>query len=118
MAKVTGEKGRALLGFGSKMALSSRRKSTGTKRTASGAKKPKSSASSASSRSHFVVCLSNRGFAASLERRKIYRALSDAPAQRLGLLRVIDESGGSYLYPAKRFGRLTVSPALARALAR
>jgi len=64
----------------------------------------------------FVVCLSNRGFAASLEARKLYRAVPDAPARRLGMVRVVDESGESYLYPAKRFGRLALPPRLARAL--
>jgi hypothetical protein len=65
-----------------------------------------------------VVCLSNRGFSASLEPRKIYRAVPDAPAHKLGMLRVIDESGESYLYPAERFGHLALSPRLARALAK
>jgi hypothetical protein len=63
-----------------------------------------------------VVCLSNRGFVASLDERKIYRALPDAEAQRLGLLHIIDESGEDYLYPAERFGDLTLSPRIARAL--
>lgn len=83
----------------------------------SGAKKPRSSGSTARSRRKvFVVCLSNRGFAASLDERKIYRALPDAQAQRLGLLRVVDESGDDYLYPANRFGALTLSPRVAKAL--
>jgi hypothetical protein len=62
--------------------------------------------------------LSNRGFAASLEVRKLYRAVPDAPAQKLGMLRVVDESGESYLYPAARFGQLALPPRLARALSR
>jgi hypothetical protein len=66
----------------------------------------------------FVVCLSNRGFSASLEVRKLYRTFPDAPAQKLGLLRVVDESGKSYLYPAARFGHLALPPRLARALSR
>lgn len=63
-----------------------------------------------------MVCLSNRGFAASLDERKIYRALPDLQAQRLGMLRIVDESGEDYLYPAKHFGALTLSPRVARAL--
>ena len=51
----------------------------------------------------FVVCLSNEGYAASLELRKIYVALRDTAAERNGLLRVVDESGEDYLYPADRF---------------
>jgi hypothetical protein len=46
-----------------------------------------------------VVCIENGGYAASLETRKIYLSLRDAEAQKRGLLRVIDESGESYLYP-------------------
>jgi hypothetical protein len=109
-------KRKALLGFVWKMAAFTRRKSTSTKRTASAAKKPKSSASTGRSRRQFVVCLSNRGFAASLDERKIYRALPDAEAQRLGMLRIVDESGEDYLYPAKKFGLLTLPPQIARAL--
>lgn len=34
---------------------------------------------------------------------KIYRVLSDTKANEVGCLRVIDESGKDYLYPANRF---------------
>jgi len=50
-------------------------------------------------RKSYVVCLSNDGYPASLEPRKIYVAIRDAAAQRQGLLRVVDESGEDYLYP-------------------
>lgn len=63
-----------------------------------------------------MVCLSNRGFVASLDERKIYRVLPDVQAQRLGMLRIVDESGEDYLYPAEHFGALTLSPRVARAL--
>ncbi len=49
------------------------------------------------------ICLDNAGYEVSLERRKIYVALPDAKAVRAGYLRIIDESGGDYLYPAQRF---------------
>ena len=49
------------------------------------------------------ICLDNAGYEVSLERRKIYVALSDAKAERLGHLRIIDESGEDYLYPGERF---------------
>ena len=49
------------------------------------------------------ICLDNTGYEVSLERRKIYVAVADARAERLGHIRVIDESGDSYLYPAGRF---------------
>jgi hypothetical protein len=50
-----------------------------------------------------VVCVSNDGYPASLEKRKIYVALRDAVSERQGLLRVIDESGDDYLYPKTFF---------------
>jgi len=56
-----------------------------------------------------VVCLNNEGYAASLERRKLYVALRDAAAEKHGLLRVIDESGDDYLYP-KTFFRSVALP--------
>jgi len=50
-----------------------------------------------------VICLDNSGYEVSLERRKIYVAISDPKAERLGQIRVIDESGEDYLYPDKNF---------------
>jgi hypothetical protein len=49
------------------------------------------------------ICLDNTGYEVSLERRKIYVALSDTKTERTGYLRIIDESGENYLYPAQRF---------------
>ncbi|HWG70813.1 MAG TPA: hypothetical protein VN692_15470 [Steroidobacteraceae bacterium] len=49
------------------------------------------------------IRLDNVGYEASLERRKIYAALPDTKAERTGYLRIIDESGEDYLYPAQRF---------------
>ena len=65
----------------------------------------------------FVVCLSNDGYAASLEPRKIYVALRDVAAERNGLLRVIDESGEDYLYSRERFAPLKLPCGLQQALA-
>ena len=51
----------------------------------------------------FAVCINNAEYPASLERHKIYRVLPDADAAADGDLRVIDESGEDYLYPAGWF---------------
>lgn len=51
----------------------------------------------------FVLCIDNRGYAASLERRKVYRTLSDSDAEQHSMVRVVDESSEDYLYPAKLF---------------
>jgi hypothetical protein len=48
-----------------------------------------------------VICLDNSGYEVSLERRKIYVAIPDAKAARLGQVRVVDESGEDYLYPER-----------------
>jgi hypothetical protein len=50
-----------------------------------------------------VVCIDNEGYAASLEKRKIYIALRDAAAEKHGPLRIVDETGEDYLYPKKSF---------------
>jgi hypothetical protein len=55
------------------------------------------------SRRQFVLCIDNDGYPASLEVRKVYRALADAESAKRGFVRVIDESGEDYLYPSKNF---------------
>lgn len=51
----------------------------------------------------YVLCIKNRGYPASLELRKIYRSLPDDRGASHGLIRVVDESGEDYLYPADMF---------------
>ena len=51
----------------------------------------------------FVVCIDNSGYPASLELRKIYEALPDPDAEKHDQIRVVDESGEDYLYPASSF---------------
>ena len=51
----------------------------------------------------FVVCLDNTDYPAALERRKIYQVIPDSTASMHGMIRVIDESGEDYLYPASAF---------------
>lgn len=51
----------------------------------------------------FAVCVNNTGYPASLELHKIYRVLPDADAEVDGDLRIVDESGEDYLYPAEYF---------------
>jgi hypothetical protein len=59
----------------------------------------------------------NSGYAASLERHKIYVAIADPDAARSGLVRVIDESGEDYLYPRDLFADIRLSARVASALA-
>ncbi len=51
----------------------------------------------------FAICVNNSEYPASLELHKIYRVLPDEDAAIDGDMRVIDESGEDYLYPAKWF---------------
>lgn len=51
----------------------------------------------------YVVCVDNKGYSASLELHKIYRSVPDVDAARDGDLRVVDESGEDYLFPARMF---------------
>lgn len=51
----------------------------------------------------FAVCVNNAGYPASLELHKIYRVLPDEDAEVDGDLRIVDESGEDYLYPAEYF---------------
>lgn len=50
-----------------------------------------------------VVCVNNVRYPASLELHGIYRVLPDEKAESDGDLRVVDESGEDYLYPAEYF---------------
>ncbi|MBM3318234.1 MAG: hypothetical protein FJY75_10340 [Candidatus Eisenbacteria bacterium] len=64
--------------------------------------------------SQYVVCVSNRGYAASLVVRRLYPTIADPGAAERGLLRVIDESGEGYLYPTRLFAAVGLSAAVAR----
>lgn len=65
---------------------------------------------------HYAVCLRNAGYEASLEVRKLYAVTPDRDAEANGLIRVIDESGDDYVYPAHCFERLTLPGEVERAL--
>jgi len=56
-----------------------------------------------------AICVDNAGYEMSLERRKVYPVLPDADAEQDDYVRIIDETGEDYLFPASRFVFLTVS---------
>lgn len=70
----------------------------------------------ATSRQQLVLCLRNDGYEVSLERRKIYTAMPDAEAAKHHQLRVIDESGEDYLYPADYFVAIELPQSVRRAV--
>ncbi len=66
----------------------------------------------------FAVCVHNKGYEASLERNKIYFVLPDREADKGGDIRVVDESGEDYLYPADWFVAVDVPKAVQTSLSR
>jgi hypothetical protein len=63
-----------------------------------------------------VICLNNEGYEVSLEKRKIYIALTDDDADKHGLVRILDESGEDYLYPSSLFTQVELPPRIHRAV--
>lgn len=53
-------------------------------------------------KSRFALCIENKD-CEDLEKRKIYVAMADDDAEKEGYLRIVDESGEDYLYPASYF---------------
>ena len=52
---------------------------------------------------HFAICLRNDGVEGALELRKLYEIVRDEVAENRASIRVIDESGEDYVYPADWF---------------
>ena len=65
----------------------------------------------------FALCVQTAG-SEDLEPRKVYQILSDRAAGRDGYLRIVDESGEDYLYPAELFVPVTLPPSVVRDLGR
>ncbi|MCP9473552.1 MAG: hypothetical protein NNA30_12550 [Nitrospira sp.] len=64
----------------------------------------------------FVLCVRNDD-GDDLETRKVYRVLRDTKAEQEGYLRVIDESGDDYLYPASYFVQIELPQEAEQAIA-
>ena len=64
----------------------------------------------------FVVCIRNTGYEVSLELHKIYRVIPDKEAESDGDLRVVDESGEDYLFPASFFASIEVPAVIRKSL--
>jgi hypothetical protein len=63
----------------------------------------------------FVVCVANEK-CEDLEVRKIYQTVADESAAQDGLIRIVDESGEDYLYPASLFLNIELPQAVEKAL--
>jgi len=55
---------------------------------------------------HFAICVRNDGYQGTLETRKLYEVLEDPSAAKRNSIRVFDESGEDYVYPATWFVRV------------
>lgn len=64
----------------------------------------------------FAVCVNNAGYPASLELHKIYQVVTDEDVEADGDIRIIDESGEDYLYPAECFVLVDLPWAVERSL--
>lgn len=64
----------------------------------------------------FAVCINNIDYPASLERHKIYQMVPDETSEADGDIRIIDESGEDYLYPANYFIIIDVPQVLKQSL--
>jgi hypothetical protein len=62
----------------------------------------------------FAVCIQNSGHGASHEVRKFHAAGNDRDAEA-NVIRVIEESGDDYVYPASLFQRLALPNEVQRA---
>jgi hypothetical protein len=112
-AEAVGEKRRESPSSGCGQAEYAGRSYIGMKRTASAGRRSSGNGMSTKRRStrrrstsRFVVCIENARYPASLELHKIYRILPDPDAARDGDVRIVDESGEDYLYPAEWFAAL------------
>ncbi|HVF48790.1 MAG TPA: hypothetical protein VNA19_01810 [Pyrinomonadaceae bacterium] len=63
-----------------------------------------------------AICIDNTDYEMSLERRKVYPVLPDADAEQHNYVRVIDETGEDYLFPASRFVLINVTADVERAV--
>jgi hypothetical protein len=66
----------------------------------------------------FALCIDNAEYPASLEARKLYEVLPDSEAASRRQVRIVDESGEDYLYPARYFRLVMLPPSLDRVLRR
>jgi hypothetical protein len=63
----------------------------------------------------FVICIDNSG-TEDLQIGKVYQVLADESAARDGYVRVTDDSGEDYLYPADYFVRIVLPQKAERVL--
>lgn len=51
----------------------------------------------------WLLCVNNKDYPASLEAMKLYQQLEDPMADKMNMVRIVDESGEDYLYSNSLF---------------
>jgi len=64
----------------------------------------------------FAICINNGRYVDDLKVRTVYQVLPDEAAARSNYIRVIDETGEDYLYPAEYFVFVEVPPEAVKTL--
>jgi hypothetical protein len=64
----------------------------------------------------FALCINNSGYPDDLKVRTVYQVLPDESAAKSDYIRVVDETGEDYLYPATKFVLIDLPPEAAKAL--
>ena len=57
---------------------------------------------------HFAVCIDNKGYEVSLEKRKFYEYFHDELLESKQLIKIFDESGQVYIYPDSNFMKIDI----------
>ena len=66
----------------------------------------------------FAICVENEAYEDDLKLRMVYRVLPDESATRSNYVRIVDETGEDYLYPAAYFVMIDVPQGAESALLR
>lgn len=69
-----------------------------------------------SSQPRFAVCIDNAAYRDDLTVRTVYQVLPDESAAKSNYVRIIDETGEDYLYPADLFVMIDLPPEAQKAL--
>jgi len=64
----------------------------------------------------FAICINDGDYVDDLKVRTVYQVLPDESAAKSNYLRVIDETGEDYLYPASYFVFIEVPPEVEQVL--
>ena len=63
-----------------------------------------------------VICINNGGYVDDLKVKTVYQLLPDESAAKSNYIRIIDETGEDYLYPADLFASIELPSELQKVL--